>query len=157
MPRTAMPRTAMPKTAPERQRSRTARRGGNLVSIIINAVLLYLLNAHPGWRSLSFLTPATVQVIGLVNLNLAAGIAANVLYFIAEPPWLRAIGDLATLIIALVTSVRIWQVFPFAFHGSMAFWSTIVRVLLIIGVAGACIGIIASAVRLTRSMAKLGR
>jgi len=137
--------------------SRAARRGGNLVSIIINAVLLYLLNAHPGWQSISFLTPATSQVIGLVTATLVAGIVANVIYFIAEPRWLRAIGDLVTLTITLVAMVRVWEVFPFAFHGSMAFWSTVVRVVLIVGIAGASIGLLYSLSVLIRGTARVAR
>ena len=133
-----------------RQRSVAARRGGYVVSILINAVLIYLLDAQPGWRAVPFLTPATAQVIGLFTLALAAGIAANVLYFIADPPRLRAFGDLITLTISLVATVRILQVFPFAFHGSMAFWTSIVRILLIVGIVGVCIGLVYSLVILVR-------
>lgn len=133
-----------------RQMSRARRRGGNVGSILINAVLIFLLDAHPGWRSVPFLTPATTQVVGLVTLTLAAGLAANVMYFLADPPRLHAFGDLVTLAISLVTTVRVWQVFPFAFHGSMAFWSAIVRAILIIGIVGACIGLLYSLVILVR-------
>jgi hypothetical protein len=41
---------------------------------------------------MSFLTPATAQVIGLVNLPLWAGILANGLYVIAHPAPLRAVS-----------------------------------------------------------------
>jgi hypothetical protein len=133
-----------------RQRSQGARRGGYVVSILINAVLIYLLDAHPGWRAVPFLTPATAQVIGLFTLTLAAGIAANVVYFIADAPRLRAFGDLITLTISLVTALRVWEVFPFAFHGSMAFWAVIVRILLVIGIVGMCIGLLYSLVTLVR-------
>jgi hypothetical protein len=140
-----------------RQPSRQARRGGNLASVVINAVLLYLINAHPGWQSAPFLTPATAQVIGLVNLTLVAGIVANAVYFVADPRWLRAAGDLATLTITLVTTVRIWEVFPFAFHGSMAYWSTVVRVLLMIGIVGVSIGILYSLSVLIKGVVKVAR
>lgn len=133
-----------------RQPSRARRRGGNVGSIVINAVLIFLLDAHPGWRSVPFLTPATAQVIGLVTLTLAAGLVANLMYLMADPPRLRAFGDLVTLTISLVTTVRVWQVFPFAFHGSMAFWSVIVRAILIIGLVGAFIGLLYSLVILVR-------
>jgi hypothetical protein len=139
-----------------RQRSRASRRGSYLVSIAINGVLLYLLNAHPGWQSMSFLTPATAQVIGLVNLTLWAGIAVNGVYVMADPPPLRAVGDLVTLTITLVTMVRVWDVFPFAFHGSVAFVGVIARVVLIIGIVGASIGILYSAVTLIRSLVRAG-
>jgi hypothetical protein len=138
------------------QRSRAGRRGGYLVSIAINGILLYLLDAHPGWQSVSFLTPATAQVIGLVNLMLWAGIVANSIYFIADPPPLRAVGDLVTLTIGLVATLRVWDVFPFVFHGSVAFVEVIARVVLIIGIVGACIGILYSVVTLIRSLASTG-
>jgi hypothetical protein len=138
------------KRKPARQQSRGARRGGSVASILINAVLIYLLDAHPGWRAVPFLTPATAQVIGLFTLTLAAGIAANVVYLIADPPRLRAFGDLVTLTISLVTALRVWQVFPFAFHGSMTFWAVIVRILLIIGIVGTCIGLVYSLVILIK-------
>jgi hypothetical protein len=147
-------RTRQRPRAERRRQSQAQRRGGYVVSILINAVLLFLLDAHPGWRAVPFLTPATAQVIGLFTLTLAAGIAANVVYFIADPPRLRACGDLVTLTIALVTTVRIWQVFPFAFHGSMSFWSEIVRVLLIIGIAGTCLGLLYSLVVLVGGKAR---
>jgi len=140
-----------------RQRSRGAKRGSNVVSIVINGVLLYLLDAHPGWQSMSFLTPATAQVIGLVNLTLWSGIVANAVYFIAEPRWLRAIGDVVTLSIALVTTVRIWEVFPFAFHGSIAFVSEVLRVFLMIGIVGTSIGILYSLGVLIAGAAGAGR
>ena len=133
-----------------RQRSQAARRGGYVGSILINAVLIYLLDGHPGWRAVPFLTPATAQVIGMFTLTLAAGIAAHIVYIIADPPRLRAFGDLITLTILLVTALRIWQVFPFAFHGSMAFWAVIVRILLIMGIVGMCIGLLYSLVTLVR-------
>jgi hypothetical protein len=127
-----------------------------MVSIAINAVLLYLLNAHPGWQSLSFLTPATAQVIGLVNLMLWAGIAANAVYVVADPAPLRAICDLVTLTITLVTTIRVWEVFPFAFDGSVAFVAVLARVVLIIGIVGACIGILYSVVTLIRTLVRAG-
>jgi len=139
------------------QRSRGAKRGGNLVSILINAALLILLNVAPGWQAVPFLTSATAQVIGLVNLTLWAGIVANAVYFVAEPRWLRAAGDLVTLTISLITTIRILEVFPFAFNGSMAFWSAVVRVLLVIGIVGSGIGILYSLVTLLRSLVRAGR
>ena len=138
------------------QRSHASRRGGYLVSVLINAILLYLLDAHPGWQSMSFLTPATAQVIGLVNLTLAAGIVANCVYFAADPPALRALGDLVTLSIALLTTIRVLEVFPFAFHGSAAFVAVIARVVLVIGIVGASIGLLYSLVTLLRSLFRAG-
>ncbi len=142
---------------PGRQQSRAARRAGYVISILINAVLLYLLNAHPGWRSIAFLTPATAQVIVLVSVSLAAGIVANCGYFVTDPPRVRAFGDLVTMTIALVASVRVLEVFPFAFHGTVAFMSGLVHVILVVGIIGASIGILYSIVMLIKGQGALGK
>ncbi len=142
----------MPLNAPARRPSASARRAGYLAGIVIGAALLFVLNGEPGWQALPFLTSDTSLVLWLVNLSLAAGLAVNVVYLAYDPPWLRSLGDLVTAVIGLVTAVRVWQVFPFEFHGSAAAWSTVVRVLLIVVIVGSSIGILAHLVSLTRQL-----
>lgn len=124
------------------RRSAASRRSGYIVAIIVNGALLYLINARPGWQAVPFLTPATRQVLGVVNLVLALNVAVNVSYLAYDGPWLKPIGDLATAVVGLVAAIRIWQVFPFAFHGSASGWSAVVRVLLVVAIVGSCIGIL---------------
>ena len=76
--------------------------------------------------------------------------AVNVVYLFSDPPWLKSLGDLITSGIGLAVAIRIWQVFPFSFQGSAAWWSTAVRVLLILVVAGSAISIVVQAVSLAR-------
>ncbi len=132
-------------------RSRPAgRRAGYLAAVVVNAALLFVLNAEPGWQALPFLTSATGQVLGLVNLSLAAGLAVNLVYLAYDPPWLKSLGDLLTAAIGLAVAIRLWQVFPFDFHGSWAWCATAVRVLLIIGIAGCGISIVVQVTSLGR-------
>ena len=114
---------AKPPAAPARRPRPAGRRVGYLVAVVVNAALLFVLNGQPGWQAVPFLTSATSQVLGLVNLSLAAGLAV---------------------------AIRLWHVFPFAFHGSWAWCATAVRVLLIIGIAGCGISIVVQAVSLGR-------
>lgn len=132
------------------RRSAASRRAGYVIAIVVNAVLLYLINVKPGWQVARFLTPATSQVLGIVNLALALRLAANVVYVGYDGPRLKALGDLITTAAGLAATIRVWQVFPFAFHGSAAFWSTVVRVLLIVGIVGSSIAIAVALVRLIR-------
>jgi hypothetical protein len=60
------------------------------------------------------------------------------------------------LTIGLVTTVRVWEVFPFAFHGSVAFVAVVARIVLITGIVGASIGILYCAITLIRSLVKAG-
>jgi len=140
----------MSSTGAVRRPSAAARRVGYLVGIVFSAALLFVLNGHPGWQALPFLTSDTSQVIGLVNLSLAVGLAVNVVYLFYDPPWLKSAGDLVTAGIGLAVAIRIWQVFPFAFHSSSAWWSTAVRVLLVLAIVGAAIAIVVQAVSLAR-------
>lgn len=142
----------MPTRTSANRPSPAARRGGYVAGIIIGAALLFVLNGWPGWQSMPFLTSDTTQVLWLVNLSLAAGVAANVVYLAYDPPWLRSLGDLVTAGIGLAAAIRVWQVFPFDFQGSAAAWSTVLRVLLIVVIVGSCIGILVNLVSLARQL-----
>ena len=130
-----------------RRGSAGARRAGYCDAIGVSAALLFVLNGSPGWQAIPFLASDTDQVLWLVNLSLAAGIAANAVYLAYDPPWVRSLGDLVTTGIGLATAIRIWQVFPFAMSSG---WSTAVRVLLAIAIAGSCIALVVQVVSLAR-------
>ena len=140
----------MPPTTAARRPSAAARRVGYLVGIVVSVALLVILNGQPGWQALPFLTSDTSQVIGLVNLSLAVSLSVNVVYLFYDPPWLKSLGDLITSGIGLAVAIRIWQVFPFAFHSSAAWWSTAIRVLLVLVIVGSAISIVVQAVSLAR-------
>ncbi len=126
-------------------RPRPARRAGYLVSVLVDAVLLYLLNVRPGWQSAPFLTADASQVVGVVNLAVTAGLVANLAYVVRDDPWVKGLGDVITLTVGLVAAVRVWQVFPFDLSTSTA-WTLVVRVLLVVAVLGSAVGIVAALV-----------
>lgn len=133
-----------------------ARRSGYLVAVTVNVLLLLAVNAWPGWQALPFLTPDTQQVIGLVNASIVASLLVNVVYLVRDDPWLKALGDLATVTVGLVALLRIWRVFPFDFPDTGFDWATVVRVLLGIAIFGSVVGILASGIRLARHLHRGG-
>ena len=137
----------MTLTDPAHRSSAGARRAGYYIAIAFSAALLIVLNGRPGRQAMPFLTSDTGQVLWLVNLSLAAGIAANVVYVAYDPRWLKSLGDLATTGIGLAAAILIWQVFPFALSPG---WSTAVRVLLVVAIAGSCIALVIQIVSLAR-------
>ena len=137
----------MARTHSARRPSAGARRVGYGLAIVLSSTLLVVLNASPGWQAIPFLTSDTGQVLWLVNLCLAAGIAANLVYLAYDPPWLRSLGDLATTGIGLATAIRIWQVFPFDLSSG---WSAAVRALLVVTIAGSCVALVVQIVTLAR-------
>ena len=134
-------------TDPARRPSAGARRVGYFVAIAFSAAFLFVLNGRPGWQQMPFLASDTSQVLWLVNLSLAAGIAANAVYLAYDPPWLKSLGDLATTGIGLAAVIRLWKVFPFDVSSG---WSTAVRVLLVVAIAGSCIALVVQIVSLAR-------
>ncbi|GAA3950487.1 hypothetical protein [Actinoplanes auranticolor] len=124
--------------------SRAARSFGYTVAAVLNTVLLYLVNVRPGWRAVPFLTEDTTRVLVVLNLSLAAGIVANLLYVLYDPPRWKALGDLVTNSISLVVLFRVWAVFPFAFDGHE--WTLIARTVLVFAIAGTGIAMLVQAV-----------
>ncbi len=140
----------MTVTASPHRPSAAARRVGYILAVVINAGLLVLVNARPGWEAVPFLTADTTHVIGLVNASLVASMVANLVYVAADPPWLKSIGDLVTTSIGLASVVRMWQVFPFDFADSWINWTLLTRILLVLAIVGSVIGIIVQIVSLAR-------
>jgi hypothetical protein len=140
----------MAPTHRARRPSAGARRAGYGLAVVFGTALLIILNGSPGWQAIPFLTSGTANVLGLVNLSLAAGVAANLVYLAYDPPWLKSLGDLATTAIGLAAAVRIWQVFPFDLSSG---WSAAVRTLLVIAITGSCIALVVQIVTLARWLA----
>jgi hypothetical protein len=140
----------MAHTHSARRPSAGARRTGYSFAIVFSTAMLVVLNVAPGWQAIPFLTSDTTQVLWLVNLSIAAGIAANLAYLAYDPPWLKSLGDLVTTGIGLAAAIRVWQVFPFDLSAG---WSAGVRTLLVICIAGSCIALLVQIVTLARWIA----
>jgi len=129
---------------------RPARRLGYVLAIAVNVALLVLINVAPGWEELSFLTQDTEQILPLVNLSLLVGGVVNLVLIAADPPPVKALGDLITTAISFLVMLRLWQVFPFDFSTYSFDWEPVVRIALGVGLFGTGVGSIAAVVRLWR-------
>ncbi len=121
-------------------------RFGYATSILVNAVLLFLLNIAPGWQVLPFLAPRMSEVMTPVNLALLVGLLANVAYLAHAADWFRHLGDVAVLGVGLVAGIRIWNVFPFDLPPGFD-WELVVRVLLMLGIVGTAIALVVTALQ----------
>ncbi|HKX68789.1 MAG TPA: hypothetical protein VJN29_16345 [Intrasporangium sp.] len=129
------------------------RRAGYVVAMTVNLVLLFLVNVAPGWQAVPFLTESTTEVLLLVNLSMAAAVAANAVYSVFDPAWMRALGDAVTTSVGLASLVRVWQVFPFDFDTTSVPWDVVARWVIGLGIFGCVVAIIVALVRLTRALA----
>lgn len=144
-------------SAPEPTRAKprqsvAARRFGYAVAIAVNALLIFLIYVEPGWRVLPFLTEDATAVIALVVLSIFVSIAVNLVWIAYDPLWLKSLGDLVTTIVSIVVLARILTVFPFSFPADSP-WELVVRIFLIVGLVGSCIGVIAHLVTFIRRVA----
>jgi hypothetical protein len=148
---TDAPRRA-PRRAPKARPGPASRRFGYLVAVAVNVAMLYAVNRWPGWETVSFLTDDTRRVIDLVNASIVVSLVANVVYFVRDPRWLKALGDLLTTTIGIVVLVRLWRVFPFDFPDGSVDWTLVARIVLVVGIVGSAIGIVVALVSFVRAL-----
>jgi hypothetical protein len=128
------------------------RRTGHAVGALTGAALLVLIHVWPGWQVLPFLTPDTSNVLGIVDAALVAGILVHLLQLVRDDGWLPPAGLVVTSAFGLAVMVRVLQVFPFAFD-SASHWDEVVRIVLVVGIVGAAVGLVVAAISLLRPVA----
>jgi hypothetical protein len=129
-----------------------ARRAGYVVGVVVNAAILYGANVWPGWQVLPFLTQDMSTVMQLVNASLVVNLVANIVYVLADPRWLKALGDVVTTTVGLAALVQIWQVFPFDFGASAFDWGLVVRIMLGLAIFGSAIAIVVALVSFLKNV-----
>ena len=130
------------------------RRVGYVVAVLVNAAVLYAVNVWPGWQALPFLTEDMRLVLGLVNASMLVSIVANMVYFLVDPRWLKALGDIVTTAVGIAALVRMWQVFPFDFSGSSFDWALVVRVAMGVAIGGSAIALVVAFVSFVKSVGR---
>ncbi|MFQ1002431.1 hypothetical protein [Modestobacter sp. SSW1-42] len=127
---------------------------GCVLAVLVNAAGLVVLHVWPGWEELPFLTDEAWDVLPFVDAALVAGIVVNVVLLARRPGWPIAAGTLVTTVFGLVASVEVLSVFPFDVSPT---WATLLRVVLVFGIVGAVLGILALLVSLLRLRQVEGR
>jgi hypothetical protein len=127
-----------------------SRKAGYAIGAAVNALLLGVVNQWPGWDAVPFLTRGTTLVLGWVNASIVVALVANIVYVVADPPRLKALGDGLQNVVGLAALVRLWQVFPFAFGQGGFDWDLLARWVIGVGMFGSSVGIVVALVRLVR-------
>ena len=128
------------------------RRFGYAVAIAINVAFIILINEWPGWSSVPFLTNDTEVVIPILNAALVISIVVNAIYLIADPRWLRAMGDAVTAAVSFIVIIVTLRVFPFDFSEYSFDWTMLVQIMLGVGLIGCVVGVIANLVTFVREV-----
>ncbi|MGS0688948.1 hypothetical protein ACVBEQ_28000, partial [Nakamurella sp. GG22] len=144
----------MTLTASPQRASLAARRAGYTVAVLINIAFLWVVNIWPGWEVLPFLTAETASVIGVVNACIWVNLVFNVVYAIDDNAWIKFFGTLASNVVGIFATLRIWDVFPFDFGDTTVDWAMVTRVVLVVGIAGSVIAMIAAVVTLAKALSR---
>ena len=131
--------------------SPASRRAGNIVSVVIDAVLLRGAHRVLGWGWFPWLTQAWEQVLPILTASLVVAIVVSVLYLGYDGVWLKAPGDIVMAAFGIAVGMRMWRVFPFDFSAYAFPWTTVVRVLIVLSIVGSTIAIVVEVGRLFRA------
>jgi hypothetical protein len=111
-----------------------------------------VIHGWPGWQEAPFLTSATTDVLPFVDAQIAVSVAANAIWLVVDPRWLRALGEMVTATVGLVATSRILAVFPFSFDDDGVPWEQLFRVVLVVAVVGSAVGVLANLVAFVRAL-----
>lgn len=142
-----------PTRRPAVRLSASARRAGYLIATACSVALIWLVNVAPGWRWVPYLTDDFTAVLGLVNLSLVAGAVANIVYVLADPRWLRRLGDALTAAISAVVLLQLATVFPFDLSGLWSWADTLLSVVLVVCCVATFIAALVNLVQAVRLLA----
>jgi hypothetical protein len=151
---TTLTQVPQQERAPKKRPSRGARGFGYAVAIVINVLLIFAINEWPGWEEVSFLTDETARVIPLVNAALVISIVANAIYLIADPRWLRALGEAINAAVAFVVIVVVFSVWPFDFSSWSFDWTMLVQIMGVVGLVGSLVSVVTNLVTFTREVGR---
>lgn len=132
------------------QLRRTGRRFGYVVAIVVNVVGLIIVNNVLEWGWLPFLTDDFATVVPWMNVSLTAALAVNVAYLFWDGWVFRSATRIGLNLITVVVTYQVLRVFPFDFGDYSFNWGVVLRILLIVGMVGASIGVLTEMYHLVR-------
>ena len=124
------------------------RQVGYAVAVAVNLVMLVIAHNILDWGWLPFLTGDFAQVVPWISLGLIASIVANAIYQFNDTLIVKSTGQIGVNLISVFVTYQIWQVFPFDFSAYDFNWGVLVRVLLVLAMVGAGIGVLAEATKM---------
>ena len=148
---------AHPPRAARRRPTRGRRRTGYAVAALVDVLLLLMVNGWPGWEAVPFLADDFDRVVGILNVSFVVHGLAQLAYMVADPPWLRGLGDAVTSVIGIALMARMWQVWPFTTGDDWSGWGLALHVLLAVGIAGAAIAVLVGLVGFGRGLTRPAR
>jgi hypothetical protein len=131
---------------------RVLRVSGYAALAAVNLALLVVVNNILAWGWFDFLTEDLAEVLVWINLSLAAGVAANVLYTVHDTRRFVAGAELVQAATGAIAAAQVLTIFPFDFSAYGDVWPLVVKGGLFVGIVGSVIGAVANGIKLLASL-----
>jgi hypothetical protein len=120
-------------------------------AVICNAIGIVLVNSVMAWRHLTqgVILESWVEILWAANLSLMVQLAGNLILIFYRPPAMAVFMNVVFSAASLVSMIVFYIVFPINFAVLVGTWlNTVIKVLIVVGMGGACIALIVNLVRL---------
>jgi hypothetical protein len=85
---------------------------------------------------------------------LVIGAVVNAVYLVADPRWLRALGEAINAAVSFVVILVVFTLWPFDFSAWSFDWTMLVQIMGVVGLIGSLVGVVTNLVTLTREVGR---
>jgi hypothetical protein len=121
-------------------------------AVIGNIIILTFMNTVPLWQKYTHgvILPSWADILWAANLSLGVQVIGNFLLCFYRPSWFSDLLRAAFSAAGLLSIIVFFIVFPLDFSLVGSWLNTLLKVLLMLGMAGALIGFVVELVRFLR-------
>lgn len=138
----------------EKKASPAGRRFGNIVSIAVNAVMLFIAHNLLDWGWFPWLTEAFNDVLPWITFSLLASMLVSAIYLFYESPWFKSLTQSLLAGISFLVTWQIYDVFPFDFSAYDGPWTGLTEAALIFVMIGSGIAFVVEGTRFIIRLAR---
>jgi hypothetical protein len=138
---------------------RERRTGEFIGAAVFTIIMIVLMNSAPVWRpwTQGVVLPRWSDILWAANLSLAAQVIGNLLLASYRPPWFLALMQTVFAAGGLLSVIVFLIVFPLDFSQVVGEWlNTLVRLALMVGIAGSAIALVVNLVRFLVAGVRMG-
>lgn len=136
---------------------RAGMRFGYAIAVLVNLVMLIVVQNVLEWGWFSFLTEEFADVVPWISFSLIVSIVLNLVYQFNDTIPVKSTGQILSNLISIFVTYRVLSVFPFDFSESTFDWALVTRIVLILAMVGAGIGVLTEVLKLTSGEAEKGK
>jgi len=124
-------------------------RFGYAIAVVLNVAMLIVVQNVLDWGWLPFLTEDFADVIHWISLSLVVSIVVNLVYQLTDTTVVKSTGQILSNLISIVVTYQVLTVFPFDFSNYGFDWALVTRIVMVLAMVGAGLGVLTEVAKLT--------